>query len=308
MKIALVVSFALLALASSQDAVKPAPKSSCGSGEPLDFQLLPGCSLKAIVEKVMSTVGFYLGNYPFKNKAECRKNTVKIVTNIMDDLLPCIKGNCPGDILSTVLTIVDPSIYEMFKNITVADIKRELNDTINEIEKGIGEAADLICPETGERPAFMMILPQELNATTLATEMLGVIDYIIGAVFDDPNMLNGRAGGPVKCKFFKENLMNLMDADLMGTFATFLPPEAQSIVNTLMALGKDQMTAAKDALTAELEKMVCDENGDDGKEAGGLESGGGDDDADAGASSTQLVTSVFVTCLVFVFGVPNLLL
>lgn len=247
-----------------------------------DLQLFPSCSMRQMISKAMDAIRPFLKNFPFASKDQCIERTKGVVTDIVDNLAPCIKGTCDQNLLTLVLKeTLDSEQYGQFENISVADLKSMINTAWTNVTSDT-ETFDFICPKAGERPLFMIFLPASLNATDLSQGVLQSIETVIGMLFNSPSAMESKAADESQCSFFKNNLQNVMNNfDVSQMIGSALPSGEEGAAAQLALAGtKDYIKTGQSMLITELEGLFCDTGDNNGS-----------------TSLPSLLSSVFFGCL-----------
>lgn len=280
---------------ASQTTTPPPTDGECIEfGDVSDLQLMPSCSLKQIIKQAMSVIRPFFKDFPFDNKAMCYDKTSGLIYDVADAaFIPCLYGSC-SNILSTVMSaFYQPGegledLQKMNKSELTAHFKYAMELATADIKN---ETLKMVCPEAGERPPFMVLLPESFNTTEISLEVLNNIEVVLSMLFNDPDFTS-KSTDTDDCQFFRNNIEGAFSSvDPVQMINLFAPNRPDMAIITTLLAGSHVKTAQK-LITTELEQLFCS-NGD--------EAGGESADRVSGASMTNVSTSLLLGSSLIVY-------
>merc|ERR1739838_894650 len=147
--------------AEGQNAGPPAPKKkNCVAldAEETDLQLLPGCTMRGVMDKMMNQMWKFVAKYPYSDYELCSNETKTLLTNLMLSGIGCMAKNCSDNTLYYLLEMIDSDL-RMEIDATpdiVGTLTPFVDSTIDEF--GLSALYTMMCPsaEGGARRKYAL--------------------------------------------------------------------------------------------------------------------------------------------------------
>lgn len=281
----------LAGVGNTQSTGKPAAPSACVPiGDTTDLQVFPSCSLKQIITQAFGVIKPFLKDFPFEDKAACYEKTDGLIPEVAATaFLPCLHGNC-SNIFGSIMSAIYPAgmgLDELQRN-DLSNLTKRFKWAYEEATEDIKNSTlKMICPEAGERPPFMALLPETLNRTELTMEVAENVENVLGMLFNDPEIV-AKSTDEGGCKFFKDNIEGAFNGIDFVSVLNSVAAGNQAISTVTTMVGGVYVKQGQKMISKELEDLFCKSE----EETAGHTSG---------ASATTTFTSLHLAFLLMVF-------
>lgn len=248
--------------AEGQNAGPPAPKKkNCVAldAEETDLQLLPGCTMRGVMDKMMNQMWKFVAKYPYSDYELCSNETKTLLTNLMLSGIGCMAKNCSDNTLYYLLEMIDSDL-RMEIDATpdiVGTLTPFVDSTIDEF--GLSALYMMLCPSAeggGVAPMVTFYRTASKMANMLMNGELMSKTELVGSM-----LFGSLSGGKRTCKDVRDH-MDEVNSDIERTQSVLLRalsgfPSVTVLLNTAIARLQHHVKHAQEKLTQRLEGELC---------------------------------------------------
>jgi len=203
-----------------------------------DIQIMPGCSMEAIVGSYLVEFMDYSIGYPFGNFGDCALSTKGMFKRFVKNSIECLRPICEESVLGNLMTFyAEEAAEKIFTNENVEEIWQSfLKEYPESIEDVLDELTKLICPVKGSMAPMLVFYETAVRMieTMLTPDLLQSFDIMGSFLF-------GNLAGKQSCGAINEHMSLVMDNIEATRKALRVALKDRPTANAFMEMGMDKL-------------------------------------------------------------------